>query len=101
MTARRAGDNLFPMDALSSLGSTPPPQPTISTGSGDNSDSGDGAQPAASAQSANNADSTKNLTLLKKSHDLAKDTASRLLESLPPPRSPSPPGTGGKIDLMA
>jgi hypothetical protein len=89
------------MDALSGLGSTPPPQSTYSTDSTDNSDSGDNAQPAANAQSANKADSTKNLTLLKKSQDLAKDSASRLLELLPPPRSPNPPGVGGKIDLTA
>jgi len=101
LTARRAGDTLFPMDALSGLGSIQTQQPTYSTNSTDNSDSGDNSQPAANAQSANNADSTKNLTLLKKSHDLAKDSASRLLELIPPPRSPSPPGTGGKIDLMA
>lgn len=96
MTVRGASDNLFLMDALSGLGSIQPPQSTYGTDSQGNTDSGDGAQAAAG-----NADSTKNLSLLKKSQDLAKDNAAQLLASLPPPRSPSPPGTGGNIDLMA
>jgi hypothetical protein len=89
------------MDAISGLGSNPPPQPTYSTDATDNSDSGGDASSAGSAQSPNNVDSSKNLTLLKKSHDLAKENAAQLLASLPPPRSPSPPGVGGKIDLSA
>ncbi len=101
MTVRGAGDNLFLMDALSGFGSIQPPQSTYGTDPAGSTDSGDDAQPAASTQSASNADSTKNLALLKKSQDLAKDSASRLLAALPPPRSPSPPGTGGNIDLMA
>jgi hypothetical protein len=77
LTARGAVDILILMDPISGAGSTPP------------------------AQSADIADSSVNLALLKQAQDLAKDNASRLLELLPPPRSPNPPGTGGKLDLMA
>ena len=77
MTSLRAGITLVPMDAITGIGSMPP------------------------AQSTANADSSIDLVMLKKSQDLAKDNASRLLELLPPPRSPNTAGTGGKIDLMA
>lgn len=95
LTVRGAGGSLFPMDPISGLGSNPPPQPINVSDSADDGASADGAQ------SANGADSGKNISLLKKSHDLAKDTAARLLELIPPPRSPNPPGVGGKIDLTA
>lgn len=87
------------MDAISGLGSIP--QSTYGTDATANSGSGDDAQQPDGAQSVAGPDSAKNLTLLKKSHDLAKDNAAQLLASLPPPRSPSPPGVGGKIDLSA
>lgn len=39
--------------------------------------------------------------MLKMAQDAAKTQAAQLLEALPPPRSASPPGVGGKIDLTA
>lgn len=86
---------LEPMDPISGIGATPPPQPV------NISDSGDDSQAADNTQSASGPDSSKNLSLLKKSQDLAKAEASQLLDLLPPPRSPNPPGVGGKIDLTA
>jgi hypothetical protein len=77
LTARLAADILVPMDAISGLGSGPAAQPSDEAGS------------------------AEGLALLKKSQDLAKDSAARLLELLPPPRSANPPGIGGKIDLTA
>jgi hypothetical protein len=55
----------------------------------------------AAAQGAGDSASAKDLALLKKSQDLAKSNAAQLLDLMPPPRSPNPPGVGGKIDLMA
>lgn len=57
--------------------------------------SGIGADPAGGAPAA------EDLALLKKTQDMAKENAAQLLAALPPPRSPNPPGVGGKIDLMA
>jgi len=54
-----------------------------------------------SAQAAGDTASSEDLALLKKSQDLAKSNAAQLLATLPPPRSPSPPGVGGKIDISA
>ena len=39
------------------------------------------------------------LEMLKKSQDLAKDQNAQLLAALP--KAPSPPGVGGKLDIMA
>jgi hypothetical protein len=40
--------------------------------------------------------------MLKKSQDMAKQQSAQLLEALPPPpRSPSPQGVGGHVDLSA
>ena len=43
----------------------------------------------------------EDLALLKKAQDMAKENAASLLAMLPAPRSPSPAGVGGKLDLMA
>jgi hypothetical protein len=47
------------------------------------------------------ADASVDLEMLKKSQDLAKQQSAELLSALPPPKSPSPPGVGGKIDVSA
>lgn len=48
------------------------------------------------------AESPHALLMLKKTQDLMKTESAMLLEALPePPRSPSPPGKGGAIDLLA
>jgi hypothetical protein len=47
-------------------------------------------------------ESSQGLIMLKKSHDMAKQQSAQLLEALPPPpRSPSPQGVGGHVDLSA
>lgn len=48
------------------------------------------------------AESSQALLMLKKTQDLMKNQSALLLEALPePPRSPSPQGVGGSIDLLA
>ena len=41
------------------------------------------------------------LILLKKGQDMAKQESAQLLEAMPRPKSPSPPGVGGRIDISA
>ena len=50
---------------------------------------------------ASGAQAPVDLKMLKKGQDLAKDQAAQLLAALPPPQTPSPPGVGGKIDMLA
>jgi hypothetical protein len=48
------------------------------------------------------AESSQALLMLKKTQDLMKTESALLLEALPePPRSPSPPGVGGAVDILA
>jgi hypothetical protein len=57
---------------------------------------------SSATQSAGSSAESEDMAMLKASQDAAKQHAAQLLEALPPPpRSPSPPGTGGNIDLMA
>ncbi|HLP42886.1 MAG TPA: putative motility protein [Fibrobacteria bacterium] len=57
---------------------------------------------AASALTASSsAESAIGLSILKKSQDLMAQQAAALLATLPAPPSPSPPGVGGQVDLMA
>jgi hypothetical protein len=54
------------------------------------------------AQSVGSSAEADDMAMLKASQDAAKEHAAQLLEALPPPpRSPSPPGVGGKLDLTA
>lgn len=53
------------------------------------------------AAQAPQAEGAEDLAMLKKTQDLAKENAAQLLAALPPPKSPSPPGVGGKVDITA
>jgi hypothetical protein len=54
------------------------------------------------ASGAQASEGSEGLIMLKKSQDLAKQQSAQLLEALPPPpRSPSPPGVGGQVDISA
>ena len=55
-----------------------------------------------SSSAAGAAQAPVSLTMLKKSQDLMKQQSAQLLEALPEPtRTPSPPGVGGALDLLA
>lgn len=71
LPGRRAAPMLVGMDAMSAVGGTQGAQAPV------------------------------DLKMLKKGQDLAKDQAAQLLAALPPPQSPSPPGVGGNLDMMA
>lgn len=51
------------------------------------------------AGGAKDAAASADLIMLKKTQDLAKEQCAQLLEALP--KSPSPPGVGGNIDISA
>ncbi len=44
---------------------------------------------------------SKDVKLLKKSQDLAKQEMAALLEALPPPPKAAAPGLGGAVDMTA
>lgn len=57
---------------------------------------------AIAASGMEGAESSQALLMLKKTQDLMKMESAMLLEALPePPRSPSPQGVGGAIDILA
>lgn len=58
-----------------------------------------GAAMAGDEAQASGAGASVDLEMLKKSQDLAKDQNAQLIAALP--KSPSPPGVGGKLDIMA
>lgn len=60
-----------------------------------------GIASSASVPSAVSSEDPVGLTVLKKSQDLMAQQASALLEALPPPASPNPPGVGGHLDISA
>jgi hypothetical protein len=48
------------------------------------------------------ADVAEDMAMLKQSQDMAKENAAQLLAAMPPPpKAPSPPGVGGRIDITA
>ncbi|MGL1933991.1 MAG: YjfB family protein [Fibrobacterales bacterium] len=49
---------------------------------------------------ASDVSSSKDIALLKKSHDMAEDQQAQLINSLPQPKA-SPPGMGMGIDVSA
>ena len=57
---------------------------------------------AITASGPGGAESPHALLMLKKTQDLMKTESAMLLEALPePPRSPSPQGVGGAVDILA
>lgn len=65
----------------------------------------DGIASLASATASASAEDAAGLAILKKSQDLMAQQAASLLSTLPPPphpaRAPSPPGVGGRLDILA